>query len=253
MKPLSMDLTVFNKLDLPEPPVGVKFTFFRPEGMEQLGAGEKLSLCEIFKKAQATNSAFYFARDNNETCVGKILLGMEEMEPFAESGQIGVRLGVFQEARANQHLYQHIPKINKGIVNYVAFSPLNKLTYNPDVLVISANPTQAEIVMRAISYSTGELFRSTATPVMGCAWFLIYPYVTGKINFILPELVHGLKGRGLFAPDTLLISIPYQWIPTVAANLQEMEIHLPSHESKEAYYAEFAGILADLAEKSKNP
>ena len=171
MKPLSTDLTVFNKLDLSGPPVGVKFTYFRPEGMEQLGAEENLSLCEMFKRSQETNNPFYFARDNNETCIGKILLGMEEMEPFAESGQIGVRLGVFQEARANQHLYQHIPKINKGIVNYVAFSPIAKLTYNPDVLVISATPTQAEIVMRAVSYSTGELYRSTATPVMGCAWF----------------------------------------------------------------------------------
>ena len=47
MKPLSMDLTVFNRLELPEPPVGVKFTFFRPEGMEQLGAGKSFPLRDL--------------------------------------------------------------------------------------------------------------------------------------------------------------------------------------------------------------
>ena len=42
---------------------------------------------------------FYFSKENNETCVGKILLGMEDMAPFAESGQIGERLQIFQEPR----------------------------------------------------------------------------------------------------------------------------------------------------------
>jgi uncharacterized protein (DUF169 family) len=54
-------------------------------------------------------------------------------------------------------------------VNYVAFSPLDKLTFDPDVLIITARPAQAEIVLRAMTYSTGELYNSRTTPVMGCA------------------------------------------------------------------------------------
>ena len=233
------------------PPIGIKFSFFRPEGIPPLDLDARLSLCEMLKAAQTENRSFYFSKKHTETCVGKILLGMEDMVPFAESGQIGPRLGVFEEARCNQHFYQFVPKLDKGITNYVLFSPVDMLTFEPDVLVISANPEQAEIVMRAMTYSTGEMYKSLSTPVMGCAWLLIYPYKTAKVNFIVPALIHGLHGRQLYPSDTLLIGIPYRWIPTILANLEKMKLRLEGHTGKENYYAEFEGILADLVEKSK--
>ena len=101
MRPLQTDLSIYDKLNFERPPVGVKFLFFRPEGMEQLALDKNLSFCEMLKEAQETGTPFYFDKENNEACVGKILLGMEDMEPFAESGQIGARLGIFQEPRAN--------------------------------------------------------------------------------------------------------------------------------------------------------
>ncbi len=253
MRPLKQDLSAFRRFEFPRPPVGVKFLFFRPEGIEQLAMDRNLSFCEMLTEAQQTGTPFYFSRENNEACVGKILLGMEEMEPFAESGQIGARLGIFQEPRANYIFYQYVPRFDKGNVNYVAFSPLDTLTFEPDVLVIAATPSQAEIVMRAMTYSTGELYTSTTTPVMGCAWLFIHPYQSGKVNYLIPEMIHGMKGRELFAEGTILISIPYQWIPIITQNLQEMEIHLPSHASKEQYLEEFGGIIGELVQEAEHP
>ena len=235
------------------PPVGVKFDFFRPEGYEQLSLDSAMSLCEMFALSQKENQAFYFSDENTETCVGKVLLGMEDFQPFAESGQIGARLKVFNEPRANRHFYQFVRKMDKGTVNYVTFAPASQIRFNPDVLVIAANPEKAEIIMRAVTHSTGEMYESKCTPVMGCSWFLIYPFVTGKVNFIVPALVHGPSGRRLFSPDTLLIGIPYRWIPTVIENLNTMDIELAGHAGKEAYYADFEDILADLSERAKNP
>ena len=253
MRPLKQDLSVFNKLEFEVPPVGVKFLFFRPEAMEQLSTDKNLSFCEMFTEAQRSGTPFYFSKENSEACVGKILLGMEDMAPFAESGQIGARLEIFQEPRANYIFYQYVPKFEKDTVNYVAFSPLDALTFEPDVLVITATPSQAEIVMRAMTYSTGELYSSKTTPVMGCAWFLIYPYQTGKVNYLIPEMIHGLRGRKLFAEGSVLISIPYQWIPIITENLREMKMFLASDESKEQYLAEFERTIAGLVQDSENP
>ena len=239
------------KIGFDLPPIGVKYSFFPPEDIPPLDKDARLSLCEMLKAAQTENRSFYFSQKHTETCVGKILLGMEDMVPFAESGQIGPRLGVFDEARCNQHFYQFVPKLDKGTANYVLFSPIDKLTYEPDVLVISANPEQAEIVMRAMTYSTGEMYKSMCTPVMGCAWLLVYPYKTAEVNFIVPALVHGLHGRQLYPSDTLLIGIPYRWIPTILANLERMPLHLEGHKSKAHYYAEFESILTDLAARTQ--
>ncbi|MCL2126239.1 MAG: DUF169 domain-containing protein [Oscillospiraceae bacterium] len=253
MNNMTNDFTPLKKLDLELPPIGVKFSFFKPDDVPPLEKDAKLSLCEMLKTAQAENRSFYFSKENDETCVGNILLGMDSFAGFEESGQIGPRLGVFDEARCNQHFYQFVPKLNKGIVNYVLFSPVEKLTYEPDVLVVAASPEKAEIVMRAMTYTTGEMYKSTCTPVMGCAWLLIHPYKTAEVNFLVPALVHGMHGRRLYSPDTLLIGIPYRWIPTILANLERMPLHLEGHKSKEAYYEEFGGIIADLSEKAKNP
>ncbi len=253
MRPLQTDLSIYHKFNFERPPIGVKFLFFRPEGIEQLAMDKNLSFCEMLVEAQKTPTPFYLGKENNETCVGKILLGMQEMEPFAESGQIGDRLGIFQEPRANYIFYQYVPKFAKNIINYVAFSRIDKLAFEPDLLVITATHSQAEIVMRAMTYSTGELYHSKTTPVMGCAWIYIYPYQSGKVNYIIPEMVHGMRGRELFSEGSVLISIPYHWIPIITHNLKEMEWHLPSHINKEKYFAEFGKIIAELVQESQNP
>jgi uncharacterized protein (DUF169 family) len=252
MKPLKTDLSIYTKFRFERPVIGIKFLFFEPEGMKPLDSNKSLSFCEMLVEAQASGKPFYFDRAYQETCVGKILLGMEDMAGFAESGQIGEKLQIFQEARANYAFYQHVPKFAGNIVNYVAFSPLDSMPFEPDLLIITADHSQAEIVMRSMTYSTGELYNSRTTPVMGCAWLFIYPFQSGKVNFIIPELVHGMKGRELFPKGSVVISIPYHWIPTMTKNLEEMNWHLPSHESRKLYLEEFGTILGELAGKSKN-
>ena len=253
MSNLRNDYEVLHKLELELPPIGVKFDFFRPEDIPPLEKDKNLSLCEMLRLAQAENRSFYLSKEQNETCVGKVLLGMETFPPFAESGQIGQHLGVFEEARCNRHFYQYVPHLEKEITNYVLFSPVDKLTYEPDVLVISAKPEQAEIVMRAMTYSTGEMYKSLSTPVMGCAWLLIQPFKSQEVNYVVPALIHGMHGRQLYPSDTLLIGIPYRWIPTILTNLGRMPLQLEGHKSKEAYYSEFGGILKDLSERAANP
>ncbi|MCX5813862.1 MAG: DUF169 domain-containing protein [Proteobacteria bacterium] len=251
IRPLQTDLSGFGRLNLERPPVGVKYLFFKPEGMEQLSLDKNLAFCEMLKEAQFADAPFYFSRENNETCVGKILLGMTDMEPFAEAGQIGPRLGMVQEARVNHNFYHHVPRLSKGIVNYVAFAPIDKLTFEPDVLIVTATTKQAEIVMRAMTYSTGEPYYSKTTIFMGCSWIYIYPFESGKMNYLIPEMIHGMNGRELFEPNTVLVSIPYQWLQTVAQNLRE--IKMVFHESKAEYLAEFEEILVDLIKESENP
>ncbi len=253
MMKLKYDYSPLDLLELEDAPIGVKFDFFRPAEVPPLEPDARLSLCEMLRKAQKENRPFYFSAGHTETCVGKILLGMEDMAPFAESGQIGARLGVFDEPRCNQHFYQFVPRLERKVANYVSFCPYDQLVYDPDVLVISAKPEKAELVMRAMTYSTGEMYKSSCTPVMGCAWLLIYPYKTQEVNFIVPALIHGPHGRRLYPSDTLLIGIPYRWIPAILTSLTRMKLHLEGHESKEKYYSEFEGILAELSEKAKNP
>lgn len=245
------DFSVLKKLNLELPPIGVRYDYFRPEGIEQLEMEAQMSLCELMREAQNREIPFYFARENMETCVGKKILGMEAWEPFAQSGQIGVGLGVFNEARCNGRLYQFVQHLTEGTVNFVSFAQYDRMTFNPDVLIVAAPISKGELVLRASTYATGELYSSVCTPTIGCSWLFAYPYLEEKINYILPALVHGPHGRQLYEENTMLIAIPYRWIPVVLDGLAEMQFDLPGHKSVEVYHEEFEGLVRALGEKAK--
>jgi uncharacterized protein (DUF169 family) len=163
MQPLTQDLSIYNKFNFERPPVAVKFLITRPEGVEQLD--KTMAVCEMIKEAQQRGNPFYISKDN-EDCFGKAALGMEELPPFAKFGLIGIEHEIFQEPRANSSIYQYISRFEKGVVNYVVFSTLDKLTFDPDLLILVTSVSQAEIVLRAMSYSTGELREAKSTSVL---------------------------------------------------------------------------------------
>lgn len=250
MKPLQTDLSIYYKFNFKNPPVGIKFLPAKPEGIEQLD--KSISFCEMLKEAQQRGAPFYIGSEN-ETCFGKALLGMEELPPFARGGEVGIRLEIFQEPRANSSLYEHISILPRGIVNYVAFSTLDRLAFEPDLLIITADTSQAEIVLRAMSYSTGEIRESRTTGVLGCSWLYIYPYLSGKVNYTVTGLAFGMKSKEVFDEGWILISIPYQWIPTITKNLQEIKWVLPSYiEGREKFLIRERDNIEELKKKYEN-
>jgi len=252
MRPLQTDLSIFGKLDLEKPPVGVKYLFSKPEGIEPLDT--KLALCEMLGEAQQRGAPFYFTKEN-ENCFGKATLGMIAESPaFAESGELGVKLEIFQDARANKRLFQVNPGLPKGTVNYVVFSPLDKINFEPDLLILMTNARQAEIVLRAMTYSTGELYESKTSTALSCSWLYAYPYLSGKVNYYITGLGFGSIGRKVFEPGWLLIAIPYNWLPTIAQNLKEMKWELTAYTlGREKFNQWEKGILQDLAREFQNP
>jgi uncharacterized protein (DUF169 family) len=246
MRPLQTDLSIYNQFNFERPPVGVKYLFNKPEGIEPLG--KSLALCEMLKEAHLRGAPFYFTKEN-ENCFGKRFLGMMgESPPLADGGLLGLKLEIFQEARANSRLRRFIYTLENGGVNYVVFSPLDKLTFEPDLLVLTATPGQAEILLRAMTYSTGEMYESKATTIGGCSWLYVYPYLSGKVNYTITGLAFGMKGRQVFPEGWLLISIPYHWIPTITQNLKEMKWVLPAYTlGREKFMQYEQGILRELA------
>ena len=66
---------------------------------------------------------------------------------FAQSGELGVKLELFDDPRANKRLFACNPGLPAGTVNYAVLAPLDKITFEPDLLIIMATAKQAEIVL----------------------------------------------------------------------------------------------------------
>jgi uncharacterized protein (DUF169 family) len=235
------DFSILGKFAFDVPPVAVKFSAKRPPKMERLA--EKMAFCEMLKKAQQGN-AFYADAENHACEAGLYVLGQADaLQPFI-SGEFGAGLRIFEEPRSASRLYLHIPKLGKGVIHSVSFSPLGELTFDPDLLVILANTEQTEILLRAMSYRTGEVWESKFTAAIGCAWTYIYPYLTGKLNFSITGLGHGMRRRKLFPEGRQVVSIPFDLLPSMLMNLRKMPWVLPAYETEGHEFVK--GLLAEL-------
>ena len=97
MDPIKRDLSVFKKFNFERPPIAVKYMMKKPEGINRIN--RKIALCEMLGEAHK-GTPFYVTKDDFE-CVGPFILGMVAPDDLFESGQVGYKLGIFEEPRAN--------------------------------------------------------------------------------------------------------------------------------------------------------
>jgi uncharacterized protein (DUF169 family) len=225
---------LFKKLKLDYSPVALKFTPIKPEGVSLTEA--KMSLCQFVRETQKAGKKFCISVAN-EDCVGKMVLGMEPVPPIGASGQAGYDFGVFKTQGANARLYHMIPRMVPGAVNYVTFAPTDICDFDPDLVIFVADTEKADILMRATSYISGDLWESKTSSVVSCAWTYVYPYVSGKVNFCVTGMHHGMGRRKVYPAGLHIISVPYQKLDEVVQALDEMDWKLISFrddpESKE--------------------
>jgi uncharacterized protein (DUF169 family) len=235
------DFSILDQFAFEYPPVAVKFSSKPPPKVERLEG--KMALCEMLKKAQQ-GSAFFADAESHACEAGLYVLGQADSpEPFI-SGEFGAGLKIFEAPRSASRLYLHIPKLGRGVIHCVSFSPLEKLPFDPDLLILLAKSEQTEILLRAMSYRTGEVWESKFTAAIGCAWTYIHPYLTGKLNYNITGLGHGMRRRKLFPEGLQVISIPFDILPSMLQTLREMPWELPAYKPDGT---EFVGrVLTEL-------
>jgi len=221
------DFAILDKFEFDVQPVCVKFLAKRPDIVKRLD--ETMALCEMLKKAQEGN-AFFVEKENHACEAGLYVLGQAEAPGPFISGEFGAGLKIFEDARSASRLYHYIPRIGKGVVNYVAFSPVDKLPFEPDLLILFTKTDQTEILLRAMSYRIGKMWSSRASAAIGCAWIFVYPYLTGELNYSITGLGHGMKRRKLFPEGHQLVSIPFDLLPSMLQTLRDMPWVLPAYE-----------------------
>jgi uncharacterized protein (DUF169 family) len=212
--------SIFDKFQFERQPVGVKFSLKKPEGVQQLD--KSIALCELFKEAQ-TSQPFYAGAENIQC--GEQLLGMSQFPPLMHSGSLGPMFSMFKNAQANSRIYEYIPVLSKDSVKYVTLASLDKMDFEPDVLIFTTSISQAEVLLRASSFSSGKMWSNRGTTCLACSWIFTYPYVSGEINYTISGLGFSMKARAVLPEGLMIISVPADRIAPLVENLKEMEWH----------------------------
>ena len=210
-------------------PVAVKFYAVKPEnfGLKYKHTDKRMSLCQFVSYAQKTHSSFYIDK-TNEDCMGRTVLGMVQEPPLGASGQAGFDFGVSRTQAATSRLYYNIPTAIRDTINYVIFSPIDQCEFNPDVVVFVGDTDMADIVMRATSYISGDLWESKSSSVLSCAWTYMYTWLSGKVNHCQTGMHHGMGRRKVYPKGLHIVSVPYQKLDEVCLALRQMDWQLIS-------------------------
>jgi uncharacterized protein (DUF169 family) len=213
------DFAVLDRFKFKIKPVGMKLLANPPEGIGRLDG--RFALCEMIKKAQ--EGEVFYADVENHTCeAGPYVLGQKEIEKQFVNGEFGAGMGVFRDARAAARLYHYIPKIARDVVDYIVFCPADRLPFDPDVMLFLADIDQTHTLLRASSYETGSMWSSRYSAAVGCSWLVVYPYLSGEINFIGTGLGFGMKRRRLFPEGFQFVSVPFDRLSSLLQTLNEM-------------------------------
>jgi uncharacterized protein (DUF169 family) len=99
------------------------------------------------------------------------------------------------------------------------------MKFDPDVLIITAKVSQAEVILRASTYDTGKMWSNKGTTCLACAWIYAYPYLSGEMNYTISGLGFSMKARGVLPEGLMIMSIPNDKILPLIDNLKDMEWH----------------------------
>ncbi|MBT3362438.1 MAG: DUF169 domain-containing protein [Chloroflexi bacterium] len=230
MRSVKKDLDVFKKFEFERQPVGIKYLYLKPKGIRRLD--KNMTWCEMLPEAQ-TAEPFYVDIENL-TCAETIIMGGQHATAL-RAGGLSFH-GGYDPRAGIRFKNQSIPRMPAGIVKYVVFAPLNKLKFDPDVLIINCDVNQAEVLLRASSYKSGKVWTSRISLYLQCAWLMVYPYLNGELNYTTVGLSYGMRFRQVLPPESMLVSIPFDLLPSVVDNLQEMEWNLKAYTlSKDEY------------------
>jgi len=212
------DYSIFNKFNFERKPVGVSFSLKKPSGTQQLD--KYIGVCEMFKEAQ-TSKPFYATKENGQC--GTQVMGMEDFPPVMYSGQLGSEFSMFKTPSANRRVYDYVPVFPKDSVQYIVHSSLDQLTFDPDIFIFTANTSQAEILLRASTYSTGKMWTAKGSTCLACSWIYACPYLSGELNYTISGLGFSMKARRVLPEGLIIISIPSEQISMIMENLKDMQ------------------------------
>jgi uncharacterized protein (DUF169 family) len=212
------DYSIFNKFNFERKPVGVSYSLRKPAGIQQLE--KSLAICELFKEAQ-TSRPFYATKENIQC--GTQVVGMDDFPPVMYSGQLGSEFSMFKTPSANRRVYDYVRVLPKDSVKYIVHSSLDQIAFDPDLLIITANTAQAEVLLRASSFSSGNMWTARGSTCLACAWIYAYPYLSGELNYNISGLGFSMKARQVLPDGLFIITIPCEMISMIIENLHDMK------------------------------
>lgn len=155
------------------------------------------------------------------TCLGGVhWLGFMQLEELIVAFLVMLERS-FKDSDVARHWFHSspTPPLDRG--QYVVLEPLGKCGGEPDLVAFKLDPSRAEAMIRALTFSRGDFsieHRFSAT----CQGVITNPLVTGKPFMCLPDLL-SRKFAG-FDEGEIFLSMPVSYVEEILSNYPEWKV-----------------------------
>jgi len=202
-------------LHLKGSPVAMSLMREVPQGMKRW-SGESTGVCKMVQSARGGES--FFCTVKEQFCPGASFIGMADppTQGWGAENYLSIAKRLYSSRGvANLHMRTVEARIPRRMGDYMAFAPLEKATFHPDLVVFIVKPLQAMRLIFLEGFDTG-IYNTTHIEPM-CSGAMASPLSMGKVGLSL--CCPGSRQTAQFLPEEMAVGMPYETVHRVVRNI----------------------------------
>ena len=212
--------TLKKYLKLSGSPVAFRFATKKeeiPVGMQKFD--KTVRHCSMVNLARSEGKTFYATSENHECNGGAWSLGLREITETLKNGDFYYKLGKFESSAACKRTIDHVAHLETGFTYATLYAPLEKTPFDPQVVIIVANPWAMLKISQSALFRVGGRIRAEFAGIQSvCADACAQTFLNGHINFSL-----GCDGSRKFSgieDAEMVMGIPAELLPELVEALK---------------------------------
>lgn len=199
-------------LELDGSPVAVAVMPEPPQDLKRWR--RKATLCIMIQSAR--RGASFYCSGSSIVCGGRAHLGMAQSPVRDLEGFLVHREKLVASREAAHRLLDLTGERAPSLGGYLAFSPLERAGFIPDVVLFVGTPLQIGRILFLDAFETGEIDTVHGEPL--CSGVIAVPITTGKIGISFLDIACRAFGR--YKAEEMVVGVPYDRLPRIVASLE---------------------------------
>ncbi len=190
-----------------------------PEGIPHID--DKTRHCQMVDNVRRLGTQFYALPEDHQCKGGAAVMGLMEMNPKLKSGEVYYNLNHFKTLDSAKTTMEKVPMVPASSIKAVVYSPLEKATFKPDVILIITKPKQVMELSQALLHKSGGRINSGfAGKQSVCADGVAYPYLSGEAGVTI-----GCSGSRKYTEiqdEEMIMSVPVDMLADLVDSAKSM-------------------------------
>ena len=198
----------------------------------------KSTLCQLINLVKSFDWTVGADMDDFISAMCPSIIGLAEIPEFMTDGTF--RSIIWTKSRKDGKKYENgIPRLPFGRHKAVAIAPLVYNPFDPDIVLIYANPAQMMLLINSIQFEDYEVMQFFCVGESSCSDAIARCYLTDKPALTIP--CYGERRYGHAQDDELVMAIPAHMIDKILSGMEAL------YRRGIRYPISYAGAESDIS------